>query len=153
MRRHTTRVIGLVACVDTCREHTTRVTLVLPLPIPLGLLLVLLLLLPLLLVPLLLELLLLVLLLLVLLLLVRLLPGRWHRLLLACCFYRGDCTSHFPAATSVAFNEPPEPPQGSSTSPSSGGSWASASTRTPPVQVSAQSCSKVQPLHFPAVET
>ena len=54
MRRYTTRVIGWFACVDTCRQHTTRVTLVLPLRIPLGLLLALLLLVPLLLVPLLL---------------------------------------------------------------------------------------------------
>ena len=35
VRRHTTRVIGLSACVDTCRrgQHTPRVTLVLPLRI------------------------------------------------------------------------------------------------------------------------
>ena len=65
MRRHTTRVIGLFACVDTCRQHTTRVTLVLPLRIPLGLLLAVILLVPLLLVPLLLVLILLSLLLLV----------------------------------------------------------------------------------------
>ena len=55
MRRHSTRVIGLLACVATCRQHTTRVTLVLPpLRIPLGLLSALLLLVPPLLVPLLL---------------------------------------------------------------------------------------------------
>ena len=73
--------------MDIFRQHTTRVTLVVPLRIPLGLLLVLLLLVSLLLVLLLLELLLLVLRLLVLLLLVLLvlvlfLPGRRHRPLL-----------------------------------------------------------------------
>ena len=53
MRRYTTLVFGLFEYVDTCRQHTTRVTLVLPLLIPLGLLLAVLLLVPLLLVPLL----------------------------------------------------------------------------------------------------
>ena len=77
MRRHTTRVIGLrviglFECVDTSRQHTTRVTLVLPLRIRLGLLLGLLLLVPFLLVPLFLAPLQLVLLLFYLLLLV---PG------------------------------------------------------------------------------
>ena len=77
MRQHTTQVIGLFACVDRCRQHATRVTLVLPIRILLGLLLALLLLVPLLLVPLVLVPLILVPVLLVLLLLSLLLlvPG------------------------------------------------------------------------------